>query len=127
MRFLLNMNLPRELGRLLRTRGHDFRHAGDCGCAEATDVAIVEVAQKEGETVITHDLDYGRILAFSGERSPSVIIFRISGADANELFQRLMEAWPTAEGPLAEGAIVVVEEAAVRIRRLPIRRGRGTP
>ncbi|MEW5720358.1 MAG: DUF5615 family PIN-like protein, partial [Chloroflexota bacterium] len=40
MKFLLNMNLPRELGKLLSTRGHAFRHIGDIGMARASDTAI---------------------------------------------------------------------------------------
>lgn len=31
MKFLLNMNLPRELGRLLTHYGHTYHHVGDIG------------------------------------------------------------------------------------------------
>ena len=41
MRFLLNMNVPRGLGRRLAARGHECRHVGDIGMARASDVAIV--------------------------------------------------------------------------------------
>ena len=77
MKFLINMNLPRELGRRLSNLGHDCRHVGDVGLSDASDEAIVEAARKAGETILTHDLDYGSLLAFSGEPSPSVVIFRL--------------------------------------------------
>jgi hypothetical protein len=34
--------------------------------------------------------------------------------------QRLVEAWPEIEDSLKAGAVVTIEEAAVRIRQLPI-------
>jgi len=74
MRFLLNMNGPRGLGRRLTESGHVYRHVGDIGMARARDSAIVEKARESGEVIVTHDLDYGYLLAFSGQQSPSVII-----------------------------------------------------
>ncbi len=37
MKFLLNMNVPRELGERLGAAGHAYRHAGDIGLAQASD------------------------------------------------------------------------------------------
>ena len=67
MRFLLNMNVPRELGRRLTAKGHECRHSGDIGMTQASDVAIMEKARANKEIIVTHDLDYGHLLAFSGE------------------------------------------------------------
>jgi len=68
------MNLSRELGRLLEIQGHAWRHARDAGLGEATDSTIVEIAKANGEVILTHDLDYGHLLAFSGDARPSVVI-----------------------------------------------------
>lgn len=76
MKFLLNMNLPRVLGRRLVAAGHPCRHAGDIGLGGARDVEIMAEAGRNHEIILTHDLDYGHLLAFSGETAPSVIIFR---------------------------------------------------
>jgi len=123
MRFLLNMNVPRELGRRLTAQGHECRHVGDIGMAQASDVAIMEEARGNKEIIVTHDLDYGHLLAFSGEPAPSVIIFRLRNTHPDNLFARIMGAWPEIEKPLLEGAIVVLEDAAFRVRRLPIAQG----
>jgi predicted nuclease of predicted toxin-antitoxin system len=120
VKFLLNMNLPRELGRHLASLGHACRHAGDIGLARAEDSVIVAEARRAQETVLTHDLDYGNLLAFSGEASPSVVIYRLANTLTSNLLQRLVAAWSQIESPLQEGAIVVIEDASVRIRRLPI-------
>jgi len=120
MRFLLNMNVPRELGRCLAAEGHGCRHVGDIGIAQASDMAIMEEARGNKEIIVTHDLDYGHLLAFSGKPTPSVIIFRLRNTHPDNMFARLMGAWPEIEKPLLEGVIVVLEDAALRIRRLPI-------
>jgi predicted nuclease of predicted toxin-antitoxin system len=120
MKFLINMNLPRELGRQLTAKGHDCRHAGDVGMAQASDLEITEDARASGEVILTHDLDYGHILAFSGDIAPSVIIFRLRNTGTDNLINRLMDAWHEIEKPLLAGAIVVMQDSAVRIRGLPI-------
>jgi len=124
MRFLLNMNVPRELGRRLAASGHSWRHVADIGMAEAPDVAIVEEARANGEVIVTHDLDYGQLLAFSRKASPSVIVLRVRNTQAHNLAARVLAAWPEAERPLREGAVLVLEDASMRIRRLPIGGGR---
>ena len=55
--------------------GHSSRHVGDMGKTEALDREIIAEAQRSKEVIITHDLDYGRLLAFSRESTPSVIIY----------------------------------------------------
>lgn len=120
MRFLLNMNVPRSLMYRLTSEGHQCRHVGDIGMDRAEDMAIVREAKVRGEVIVTHDLDYGHLLAFSGEKVPSVIIFRLRNTHPNNLSKRLLEVWPEIEGALTEGAIVVIEDAVFRIRGLPI-------
>jgi predicted nuclease of predicted toxin-antitoxin system len=122
MKLLLDMNLPRELGSRLRALGHDCRHAGDVGLAEASDEAILEAAREAGETVLTHDLDYGHLLVFSGESGPSVVIFRLSNTSVGNLMTALTGACGAAEGPLESGAIVIIGDSVVRVRRLPVTR-----
>jgi len=120
VKFLLNMNLPRSLGKNLEGVGHACRHAGDIGLSQAMDVEIMAEAEKQQEVILTHDLDYGHLLAFSGDTAPSVVIFRLRDCHPGNLFARLTAAWPEIDQPLREGAIVILEDAALRIRRLPI-------
>lgn len=116
------MNLPRELGRELASLGHESRHVADIGMPRAGDAEILALAKSDGECVLTHDLDYGQLLAFSGERAPSVVIYRLRRIDAALMLRRMADSWKELEGPLKAGAIVIVEESAIRIRRLPIGR-----
>jgi predicted nuclease of predicted toxin-antitoxin system len=88
--------------------------------ARASDASILAEAKGQGECVVTHDLDYGQLLAFSGDSAPSVLIFRLRRTDTKLLYERMTAAWGEIEEGLKGGAVVVIEEAATRIRRLPI-------
>jgi predicted nuclease of predicted toxin-antitoxin system len=86
----------------------------------ADDLEIISEARRKTEIIITHDLDYGHLLAFSGEATPSVIIFRLRNTHPDNLFFQLIDKWSEIENPLLECAIIVIEDNACRIRRLPI-------
>lgn len=88
--------------------------------ARASDVEIIQQANQE--IILTHDLGYGNLLAFSGESTPSVIIFRVRNTHPTHLLDRMVNVWAEIETPLREGAIVVLEDATLRIRKLPIYR-----
>jgi predicted nuclease of predicted toxin-antitoxin system len=87
------------------------------GMARASDAAIVQEARRNREVIVTHDLDYGRILFFESEARCSVVIFRLRNTHPDKVFSRLMNSWIEIEKPLVEGAIVVPEDAALRVRR----------
>ena len=120
MKFLLDVHFgPSFLG-LLETKGHKCRLVVHAGHPKMIDSEILDMAYEAGEVVITHDLDFGKLLAFSGKPGPSVIIFRLKHIN-NELFFDLLTAcWNQIEAPLLNGALIIVEPDAVRIRNSPI-------
>jgi predicted nuclease of predicted toxin-antitoxin system len=120
MNFLLNMNVHRDMAAPLKKRGHVCRHVGDIGMSRVKDVEIIAEAKKSGEVIITHDLDYGHLLAFSGEKAPSVIILRLRNLQTEDVISRLDSIWKEIEAPLMEGAIVSLSDKSLRIRNLPI-------
>ncbi len=120
MNFLLNMNVNRDMAAPLQERGHVCRHVGNIGMSRAKDVEIVAEARRTGEVIITHDLDYGHLLAFSGESAPSVLILRLRDLGADEILSRFDAIWSEIESPLAAGAIISLSDRSLRIRNLPI-------
>jgi len=120
MNFLLNMNIDRDLAVQLKKRGHICRHAGNMGLSRATDTEIVTEAKRTNEVILTHDLDYGHLLAFSGDKAPSIIILRLRDLRSDEIMSRLDAVWKQIESPLLEGAIVSLSDKSLRIRTLPI-------
>ncbi len=122
MKFLLNMNIPRSFGIKLMQNGCEYRHVGDIGMFQSDDIDIVQFAKENEEIIVTHDLDYGNILAFSGDSSPSVITFRLRNSHPDNLFYRMIIEWEEIKSHLLKGAIVIIEDSALRIRDLPIQR-----
>jgi hypothetical protein len=57
----------------------------------------------------------------SGGKVPSVILFRMRNQTPTMVTPRLFKALEMYREPLLTGAIVIVEDAAYRLRRLPIR------
>jgi predicted nuclease of predicted toxin-antitoxin system len=69
-------------------------------------------------------LDFSRILAVSGEASPSVIVLRLALPTPPALTVAIQSALSHATSDLSSGTIVVVEDNAIRVRALPVAAGR---
>jgi predicted nuclease of predicted toxin-antitoxin system len=63
MKFLADMGLARSTVAFLRAQGHDAVHLRDQGLQRLEDEEIIEKARAEGRVILTHDLDFGRIIA----------------------------------------------------------------
>ena len=120
MKLMLNMNVPRSLGQLLASDGHAYMHVADLGLAESADGDIVRAAREAGAVILTHDLDYGDLLAFSGETSPSVIVLCTTRMGIESVARRLKVVLRQQEDALGSGAVVVLGDSNQRIRTLPI-------
>ena len=118
MRFLLDMNLSPALAEWLRGEGHDAVHISDAGLGQLPDSAIFEHAAIERRTVVTFDLDFGE-LAIPELRPPGVILLRLKTALRDHVRERLRVVIAQAGPAIEAGAIVVVEDGRIRIRRLP--------
>jgi predicted nuclease of predicted toxin-antitoxin system len=104
----------------LREAGHESIHLRDEGLLKMEDADILDKARSESRIVLTFDLDFGDLLAASGERLPSVVIFRLRNQTPAAIRPRLFEILSECETYLKGGAIIIVEEARYRVRRLPI-------
>jgi predicted nuclease of predicted toxin-antitoxin system len=51
-------------------------HQRDEGLQRLADVEVLAKARAEARTVVTHDLDFGDLLAAGGANAPSVVIVR---------------------------------------------------
>lgn len=77
-------------------------------------------ARQRREVIVTNDLDFTRILAVEGATNPSLLLFRVGNVHPNELGALLQQHLPRVADDLVQGAIVVIEPRALRIRPLPV-------
>lgn len=84
------------------------------------DPEIAAKARSEERIVLTFDLDFGEIMALSGNASPSVILFRMRNQTPRVVTPQLLQVIRECEAQLLAGAFVTVEDQGYRLRRLPI-------
>jgi len=122
MRFLADMGVAIRVVEWLRDQGYDARHLREEELQRLPDDQIFRKAVAEDRVVLTFDLDFGEIVAFSGRQNVSVVLFRLQNTRAPHVIDRLSVVLQEALSALEQGAVVVVEESRFRIRRLPIGR-----
>jgi predicted nuclease of predicted toxin-antitoxin system len=121
MRFLLDMGLAQSTASYLRSRGHDAVHLRVQGLQSLADQEIVELARTEARIVVTHDLDFGRIVALAGAKTPSVITFRLSDMRPNRVNLVIGRVLERSASALESGALISVTDRGVRVRLLTAR------
>src|SRR5437870_1818252 len=119
MRFLADMGVSSQVTEWLQSLRYDTIHLRDQGLTRLPDRQIFDKAFLEKRIILTRDLDFGEILALSQGRVISVILFRLNNTTSEFVIQRLSVVLADAKQALEAGAIVVVEDARHRIRRLP--------
>ncbi len=97
-------------------------HLRDEGLQKLPDRLIFSKSLAGNRIILTFDLDFGEIVALSGEKSVSVVLFRLNNATAPFVIARLKVVLPATAEALGEGAIVVVQDGRFRVRRLPMGR-----
>jgi predicted nuclease of predicted toxin-antitoxin system len=120
VKFLGDVPIGRATIEFLRQAGHDVVRAADRLSGTAADAELVQLAIGEDRVVLCFDLDFGAIVAASGERRPSVITFRTTRRSAAFINERLKNALSEIEGDLSRGVLVTIEDRRVRVRPLPV-------
>jgi predicted nuclease of predicted toxin-antitoxin system len=122
MKFLADMGISPRSGTFLRSLGVEAVHVHELGLDRLPDARILEKARSEGDIVLTHDLDFGELLALSGADLPSVVIFRLQSMRPSNVNHYLRVMITEHRAALSEGAILSVTDGHIRVRRLPIER-----
>ena len=120
MRFLADMGVSQQVVEWLRMNGHEAVHLRDEGLQRLPNGEIFQKAAREQRIVLTFDLDFGEILAASGEQIVSVILFRLRNPRTAFVIQRLEAVLNQSSADLSRGTIVIVEDGRHRVRSLPI-------
>ena len=114
------MGIAQSTGEYLRSQGHDVVHLSEQGLERLPDDQIVTKALDESRTIVTHDLDFGRIVALSGYTVPSIVTFRLSDMKPARVNSALETVLREAAPSLDQGALVTVTDHGIRVRTLPV-------
>ena len=122
MKILVDMNLSPQLCGVLAQNGFPSVHWSDVGDPTASDHTIMEWAAQNDCVVLTHDLDFGALLAASQASGPSVVQLRTEDVMPRALALLLVKTLTAFETEIESGALIVVNEARARVRILPLSR-----
>jgi predicted nuclease of predicted toxin-antitoxin system len=122
MRFLADIGISPKAVAYLRSQDYDAIHLSEENLHSLPDPDILSKAQVEKRILLTHDLDFGELLAASGFHIPSVVIFRLSSMTATNVNLYLAAVLQEHSLALQQGAIISVTDTRIRIRTLPIKR-----
>jgi len=120
MKFLLDMGISHKCADFLRSQDHDAVHLRDEDLQRMRDEDIITKAREEERIILTHDLDFGRIMALSKTKLPSVITFRLQDMRAVNVNHYLSIVIKDFADDLEAGALISANEQAIRVRILPI-------
>lgn len=120
LRILIDMNLSPEWVPDLREHGFDAAHWASIGDARASDSELMSWALANGYVVLTHDLDFGALLATTHAGGPSVLQIRGQNVLPEHMGAIVKTALSRYADALRSGALVTVEENRSRVRILPL-------
>jgi len=121
VRFLIDNNLSPLLADELKTAGHDAVHVRDYGLQAATDQIVLARARSDNRVLISADTDFGTLLVREGAGRPSILLIRrLTGRHATEQAAIILANLDAVSEDLDSGAVVVLTDEWVRVRRLPI-------
>jgi predicted nuclease of predicted toxin-antitoxin system len=120
MRFLADAGISPRTVEFLQGLGHHAQHVRSLGMQRASDDEIIHRARVDGAVVITFDLDFGDILALGVHDRPSVILLRMSSERPERVNQQLQSVLAERPLELEAGALILIEDARYRLRKLPI-------
>ncbi len=120
MKLLVDRYLsPRWIG-LLNDSGVQTVHWSLVGRTDAPDSEIMAYARANDYVVLTHDLDFGAILAATHGEMPSVVQIRAEDVSPDVIGGKVVAALRQMESELQAGALLTVDPNRTRMRLLPL-------
>ena len=120
MKLLVDMNLSPRWVETIRSAGFEAVHWSSVGRNSATDEEVLGWASSNDHVLLTHDLDFGAILAASGDRKPSVLQLRCEDVTPEAMSAKVLGVVRDHGAQLHAGALVSIDPARARLRILPL-------
>ena len=120
MKLIVDMNLSPRWSTLLTDAGIEAVHWSTLGPHNASDTQIMTHAKAHDYVVLTHDLDFGAILAATHGKKPSVVQIRADNLDPSVIGSRVITALRQMTKELDTGALISIDPIQTRLRVLPL-------
>jgi predicted nuclease of predicted toxin-antitoxin system len=120
VKFLANMGISPKTVSFLQKLGYQAVHLHQLGLDRLSDPEILQLARRDGSILLTHDLDFGDLLAAARTKLPSVIIFRLRNMRPEHVHHYLHTIVTKHAKDLEQGVIMTVSGGGMRIRELPL-------
>lgn len=119
MRFLIDEDLPRSTGNLMRKYGHQAIDVRDIGLRGAKDSQIASYAQREGLCLVTGDFDFSDIRNYPPAQYMGIIVLGIPRDATAKFILNLLEGFLKQDKLASElhRKLVIIEEGRIRIRK----------
>jgi predicted nuclease of predicted toxin-antitoxin system len=121
MKLIIDMNLSPRWIDSLEAAGFEAVHWTSIGPHNAPDAEIMAYAANHGYVVLTHDLDFGSMLAATNNDGPSVVQIRAEDLSPDVIGIKVIAALRQMETELREGALLTVDSNRTRVKVLPFR------
>ena len=119
MQFLIDEDLPRSTGNLVRSYGHEAIDVRDIGLRGVKDPQIAFYAQSRELCVVTGDGDFSDIRNYPPAQYAGIIVLHVP-RDATALFiLALLEGFLKQDILVSEmcGKLAIIEPGRIRIRK----------
>jgi predicted nuclease of predicted toxin-antitoxin system len=120
VKLLIDMNLSPRWVDALADAGIESTHWSTIGAPTTSDPDIMAFAKTHGYVVLTHDLDFGAILAATHGDKPSVVQIRAANLAPEVIAADVITAVRQLSTELEAGALLTVEPGRTRARLLPL-------
>jgi predicted nuclease of predicted toxin-antitoxin system len=121
MKLVVDMNLSPDWVAVLMQAGWGAVHWSNFGNPRAADSEIMAWAKQNNHVIFTHDLDFGTTLALTQAEGPSVIQVRTQDVTPAAIGKIVVRTLQQFQSELKKGALIVLDEAAIRARILPLK------
>jgi predicted nuclease of predicted toxin-antitoxin system len=102
---------------LLAGHGHDVQTVVDEELVGRSDEDVSGAATREGRALLTFDVDFADERAYPSGSHPGVVVLRLRSQDRDATLAVLDELLTSQDIDTFGGALVVVTESTVRVRR----------
>lgn len=121
MTIIIDNCLPVSWVEFLHKHGHAARHWRELGPPNAPDKEIMKSAVENNAVVLTHDLDFAKLLFQTAAKLPSVIQLRLDDVRPTAIGEDVVLILKQHEENLRLGALITVKGHKSRLRLLPLR------